>query len=114
MTTNIVECINGVLKEARMLPITALAEVTFYRCVTYFEKRHAKIRTRIANGDMYTIYVMTKVTNYETKASGHSVSICHRENEMFEVTTATHGFHMDKGTNKQIVNLKDDKCSCNK
>ena len=97
MTTNIVECINGVLKGARMLPITALVEVTFYRCVTYFEKCRVEIRARIANGDMYTIYAMTKVANYESKASGHSVSIFHRENEMFEVTTAAHGFHMDKG-----------------
>ena len=77
MTTNIVKCINGVLKGARMLPITALVEVTFYRCVTYFEKRRVEIRARIANGDMYTIYAMTKVSNYETKASGHSVSIFH-------------------------------------
>ena len=58
------------------------------------------------NGDIYTIYAMTKVKNYETKASGHSVSIFHRENEMFEVTTVAHGFHMDKGKNKKIVNLK--------
>ena len=57
---------------------------------------------------------MTKVANYETKVSGHSVSIFHRENEMFEVTTAAHGFHMDKGKNKQIVNIREDKCSCNK
>ena len=34
MTTNIVECINGVLKGARMLPITALVRLTFYRCVS--------------------------------------------------------------------------------
>ena len=77
MTTNIVECLNRVLKRARMLPITALVEVTFYRYVTYFEKRRAEIRARIANGDIYTIYVMTKVANYETKASGHFVSIFH-------------------------------------
>ena len=57
LTTNIVECINGVLKVARMLPITTLVEVNFYRCVTYFEKRRAKIRARIANGDMYTLYM---------------------------------------------------------
>ncbi|KAL6320286.1 hypothetical protein AAG906_005369 [Vitis piasezkii] len=31
MTTNIVECINGVLKGARMLPITALVRLTFYQ-----------------------------------------------------------------------------------
>ena len=78
-------------------------QVTFYRCVTYFEKRRVEIRARIANEDMYTIYVMTKVANYGTKASGHFVSIFHRENEMFEVTTTAHGFHMDKGKNKQLL-----------
>ena len=52
---------------------------------------------------MYTIYAMTKVANYETKASGHSVSIFHRENEMFEVTTAAHGFHMDKGKISKLL-----------
>ena len=35
MTTNIVECINRVLKGARMSPIIALVEETFYRRVTY-------------------------------------------------------------------------------
>ena len=30
MTTNIAECINGVLKGAQMLPITALVQLTFY------------------------------------------------------------------------------------
>ena len=103
MTTNIIECINGVLKGARMLPITALVEVTFYRCVTYFEKRCAEIRARIANRDMYTIYAMTKVTNYEIKASEYSISNFNRENEMFDVTTTAHGFHMDKG--KKISKL---------
>ena len=30
MTTNLSECINGVLKGARMLPINAIAQITFY------------------------------------------------------------------------------------
>ena len=51
MTTNIAECINGVLKGARMLPITALVRLTFYRCVSYFETRRTEIQSRIANGD---------------------------------------------------------------
>ena len=57
---------------------------------------------------MYTIYAMTKVSNYETKVSGHFVSIFHRENEMFEVTTATHVFHMDKGkkNNKLLISKR--------
>ena len=55
---------------------------------------------------MYTTYVMTKVTNYEAKASEHSVRIFDREVEMFDMTIAAHGFHMDKEDNKQVVNLK--------
>ena len=33
---------------------------------------------------------------------------------MFDVITTPHGFHIDKGNNKQTVNLNDGKCSCNK
>ncbi|RVX02742.1 Serine/threonine-protein phosphatase 7 long form-like [Vitis vinifera] len=60
MTTNIAECINGVLKGARMLPITALVQLTFYRCVSYFETRRAEIRARMVVGDVYTAYAIEK------------------------------------------------------
>ncbi|KAL6342251.1 hypothetical protein AAG906_006874 [Vitis piasezkii] len=97
MTTNIAECINGVLKGARMLPITALVQLTFYRCVSYFETRRAEIRARMAVGDVYTAYAIEKFRRAEAKASGHTVTIFHRIHETFEVITALHGFHMDKG-----------------
>ncbi|KAL6335685.1 hypothetical protein AAG906_032875 [Vitis piasezkii] len=44
---------------------------------------------------MYTSYAKNKTNNWEVKASGHSVTI------------VVHGFHMDKGNNKQIVKLKE-------
>ena len=114
MTTNIAECINGVLKEARMLPITALVRLTFYRCVSYFKTRRTEIQTRIENGDLYTSYVINKITKYESRASGHIINIFHRSNKIFEVTTAPHGFHIDKGNNIQIVKLKERPCTWNK
>ena len=114
MTTNIAECINGVLKGARMLPITALVRLTFYRCVSYFETRRTEIQTQMANGDLYTSYAINKITKYQSRANGHTANIFHRSNEIFEVTTAPHGFHMDKGNNIQIVKLKERTCTCNK
>ena len=114
MTANIVECINGVLKEVRMLFITALVLLTFYHCVSNFETRRAKIQTRIVNGDLYTSYAINKITKYESRASGHTVKIFHRLNEIFEVTTAPYGFHMDKRNNIQIVKLKEGACTYNK
>ncbi|KAJ9672503.1 hypothetical protein PVL29_025922 [Vitis rotundifolia] len=114
MTTNIAECINRVLKGARMLPITALVQLTFYRCVSYFETRRAEIRARMAAGDVYTTYAIEKFRRAEAKASGHTVTIFHRIQQTFEVITALHGFHMDKGRNKQVVKLNEGTCSCNK
>ena len=75
MTTNIVECINGVLKGTRMLSITAFVQLTFYRCVSYFKTRSGEIRARMTCGDMYTKYAVNKFTRAEVKASGHTMSI---------------------------------------
>ena len=75
MTTNIDECINGVLKGARMLPITTLVQLTFYRCVSYFDTCRGEIRARMTCGDMYTEYVVNKFTRAKAKANGHTVSI---------------------------------------
>ena len=55
-----------------------------------------KIQTRIANGDLYTSYVINKIAKYELRANRHIVTIFHCSNEIFEVTIAPHGFHMDK------------------
>ncbi|KAK9132933.1 hypothetical protein Scep_012461 [Stephania cephalantha] len=37
MNCNGVECFNGVLKEARILPITTLTQMIYYRLVTYHD-----------------------------------------------------------------------------
>ena len=71
----IIEWINGVLKGARMLPITALVQLTFYRCVSYFETRRVDIRVRMAVGDVYTVYAIENFRRVEAKASGHKVTI---------------------------------------
>ena len=114
MTTNIVECINVVLKGARMLPIITLVQLTFYRCVSYFETRRVEIRARMTVGVVYTTYVIDKFRRVEAKASGHIVTIFHRIHQTFAVITTLHGFHMNKGRNKQVVKLNEGTCSCNK
>ena len=97
-----------------MLLSLLLFGLTFYHCVSYFETRRIEIQTQIANGDLYTSYVINKITEYESRARVHTVKIFHRSNEIFEVTTAPHGFHMDKGNNIQIVQLKERTCTCSK
>ena len=97
-----------------MLPITSLVWLTFYHCVSYFETRWIEIQTWIVKGDLFTSYAINKIIKYESRANEHTIKIFHRSNEIFEVTIALHGFHMDKGNNIQIVMLKKWTCTCNK
>ena len=97
-----------------MLLITTLVQLTFYQCVSYFETCRAEIRARMAVGDVYTAYATENFRRAEAKASGHSVTIFHRIHQTFEVITVFHGFHMDKGRNKQVIKLNEGTCSCNK
>ena len=113
MAINIIEYINRVLKVIRMLPITALVQLTVYRCVSYFGTSIAKIHARMASGDMYTTYAVDKFRRIEAKASGHIMTIFHIINQTFEGITTLYGFHMDKGCNKQVVKLNKCTCSCN-
>ena len=52
-----------------MLPITTLVQLTFYRCVSYFNTRRGEIHARMTCGDMYTEYTVNKFTRAEAKAS---------------------------------------------
>ena len=54
MTTNLFESFNGILKSARNLPITALVELTYYRCVVYFAYRYTKACAEVTAGEHIT------------------------------------------------------------
>ena len=114
MTTNNRESINGVFKRACMLPISTLVQLTFYKCVAYFERHIVATKCKLRKGEMYTSYAKNKISIWEVKASEHSVTVFHQANEVVEVTTIVHGFHIDKGNNKQIVKLKKGTCTYNK
>ncbi|XP_057730251.1 uncharacterized protein LOC130945559 [Arachis stenosperma] len=61
MTTNLVECINSVLKGARNLPITALVKATFYRLNELFTRKRAEAEARITAGFVFSEVVTTKL-----------------------------------------------------
>ena len=87
MTSNAVECMNDVFKGARMLPITSLVRLTFYRTILYFKRRRAKISEALDRGDVYTKYAIRKLKRWEKRASAHSVTSIDRETQTFEVHT---------------------------
>ncbi|KAL0321381.1 UNVERIFIED_CONTAM: hypothetical protein Sradi_5399600 [Sesamum radiatum] len=55
LTTNMSECINGVLKGARRLPVTAIVEITLQRTAHYFRERALRSGVMLSNGQLWTI-----------------------------------------------------------
>ena len=54
MTTNLAECMNFVLKEARALPITALVKATFSKINVLFVNKGTQIINMLRAGHVYS------------------------------------------------------------
>ncbi|XP_057755800.1 uncharacterized protein LOC130974983 [Arachis stenosperma] len=85
MTTNLVECINSVLKGARNLPITALVKATFYRLNELFTRKRAEAESRITAGHVFSEVVTSKLNANQLASSNIQVNCFDRMNEVFEV-----------------------------
>ena len=75
MTTNLSESFNIILKSARNLPINALVELTYYRCVTYFTDRYIKARTEITISELITAYAKNKFNKWGKKKRHQSFQL---------------------------------------
>ncbi|XP_057734013.1 uncharacterized protein LOC130949260 [Arachis stenosperma] len=74
MTTNLVECINSVLKGARNLPVTALVKATFYRLNELFTRKRAEAEARINAGHVFSELVTSKLHANQRAAGNIQVS----------------------------------------
>ncbi|KAK4394306.1 hypothetical protein Sango_1901400 [Sesamum angolense] len=86
LTINMSECINGVLKGARRLPVSALVEITLERTVHYFRVRAIKGHKMLQNNQLHAQQSASVVTRRQT---GH-------------------------GMNTHVVKIANRKCSCGK
>ena len=75
MTTNLSESFNGILKSARNLPITALVELTYYRCVAYFGDRYTKAHAEVTASKLFTAYAKNKFNKQGKKTPKHLVTV---------------------------------------
>ena len=87
MTTNLSECFNGVLKGAHSLPITALVKFTFFKLVSYFNDRCAKIQDQLSSGEVYSKYAMAILLRCREKAKGHTVTRFDCNRGVFDIRT---------------------------
>ncbi|XP_057759298.1 uncharacterized protein LOC130979774 [Arachis stenosperma] len=105
MTTNLVECINSVLKGARNLPITALVKATFYRLNELFTRKRAEAEARINAGHAFSEIVTSKLHANQLASGNIQVSCFDRQNEVFEVREMPSGMEF-------AVDLRGLRCDC--
>ncbi|XP_020967726.1 uncharacterized protein LOC107616306 [Arachis ipaensis] len=105
MTTNLVECINSVLKGARNLPITALVKAIFYRLNELFTRKRAEAETRINAGHVFSEVVTSKLHANQLSLGNIQVSCFDRQNEVFEVREMPSGLEF-------AADLRGLRCDC--
>ncbi|XP_057746096.1 uncharacterized protein LOC130965346 [Arachis stenosperma] len=105
MTTNLVECINSVLKGARNLPVTALVKATFYRLNELFTRKRAEAEDRINAGHVFSDAVTSKLHANQLASGNIQVSCFDRQNEVFEVREMPSGLEF-------AVDLRGLRCDC--
>ncbi|XP_029154509.1 uncharacterized protein [Arachis hypogaea] len=105
MTTNLVECINSVLKGARNLPITALVKATFYRLNELFTRKRFEAEARISAGYIFSELVTSKLHANQLASGNIQVNCFDRQNEVFEVREMPSGL-------EYAVDLRRHQCDC--
>ncbi|KAL0288618.1 UNVERIFIED_CONTAM: hypothetical protein Sangu_2649300 [Sesamum angustifolium] len=111
LTTNMSECINGVLKGARRLPVSALVEITLERTVHYFHVRVMKGQKMLQNNQLWTDFACKMFISWQQKAVEHTVTKYSHAQQSASVVTRRQGRH---GMNTHVVKIANRECSCGK
>ncbi|KAL0316130.1 UNVERIFIED_CONTAM: hypothetical protein Sradi_5491200 [Sesamum radiatum] len=111
LTTNMSECINGVLKGARRLPVSALVEITLERTVHYFHVRAIKGQKMLQNNQLWTDFACKMFISWQQKAIEHTVTKYSHAQQSASVVTRRQNRH---GMNTHVVKIANRECSCGK
>ncbi|RYQ85672.1 hypothetical protein Ahy_B10g105252 [Arachis hypogaea] len=85
MTTNLVECINSVLKGARNLPVLMPVRATYYRLNEFFTRKSAETHEHKCAGFTYSVFAQQRIEANMQQAGNIVVHWFNRQNEVFEV-----------------------------
>ena len=114
MTTNILECFNGVLKGARGLPIATLVEFTWNKLVQYFHDRRKEYHFEFSEGKKWSEYAFSKWDGNKRKFEKHYLKPFSNEELIFQVVTQLNTCSVGGGNHNYEVRLQKRTCSCGK
>ncbi|KAL0413802.1 UNVERIFIED_CONTAM: hypothetical protein Sradi_1581900 [Sesamum radiatum] len=95
LTTNMSECINGVLKGRARLPVTAIVEITLQRTAHYFRERALRSAVMLSNGQLWTDFAKRSLQigekiyysySHEIRSLATSASVVTKRNKDLDST----------------------------
>ncbi|KAH1213459.1 hypothetical protein GmHk_14G041422 [Glycine max] len=111
MTTNLLECLNKVLKDCRNIPITALVKSTYSRCRKYFVERGRQAQRQLNEGQVYCSKLVKELRKNQEQACTHIVRVYDIQSTRFEVEESFNPIKQ-RGGQKWTVNLNGRHCQC--
>ncbi|CAL0310918.1 unnamed protein product [Lupinus luteus] len=110
MTTNLAECINGVLKGSRALPITALVRTTYYGLNSWFVDHRDETINMIKAGHTYCEELTNVIKENQRQSTCQLVRSFSRETGVAEVEVASRS--AARHSRVYIVKLAKNWCDC--
>ncbi|KAL0348433.1 UNVERIFIED_CONTAM: hypothetical protein Sangu_1071100 [Sesamum angustifolium] len=111
LTTNMSECVNGVLKGARRLPIVAIVQITFHRSVRYFLERTTRCHRMLNTNQEWADFAFRIFEARQAEAVHHIVQKFDYNQQSASVLTLS---LTGQGSHTYVVKLKHKTCSCGK
>ena len=111
MTTNLLECINKVLKDSRNIPITALVKSTYSRCQKYFVDRGRQAQRQLNERQVYCSKLVKELRKNQEQACSHITHMYDIHSTRFEVEE-TFNLITQHGEQKWAINLNGHYCQC--
>ena len=114
ITTNVLECFNGVLKGASGLPNAVMVEFTWSKLVVYFHDQHKEITYDLSKGKVWSRYALKIYNANLQKSATHQVRAFNNLNGIYQVIT-TYNIHSSGGVHhSHEINLVARTCGCGK
>ncbi|XP_019427236.1 PREDICTED: uncharacterized protein LOC109335557 [Lupinus angustifolius] len=110
MTTNLAECINGVLKGSRALPITAIVRTTCYRLNSWFVDHRDEAINMIKAGHTYCEELTNVIKENQRQSTCQLVRSFSRETGVAEVEVASRS--AARHSRVYTVKLAENWCDC--
>ncbi|KAI3463404.1 hypothetical protein Pfo_020067 [Paulownia fortunei] len=109
LTTNMSKCINGMLKGARRLPVTAIVQITFHRAIKHFLDRLSKGRRMVENNQPWPDNILQRYESWQNLSIEHMIHVFDYTDQSASVITRRSG---SSRSFTHVVKLRSMECSC--